>query len=702
MSEQALKLYALLIGIDGYKPNPIFKHLKGAVRDINLVADFLQKSLHLNPDHLYKLTSPNPALGVASNDPLPTYENIVNTFEKLTAIAQPNDQVYIHYSGHGAQIATIYPELKGQGQYDEGIAPTDLGMEGRYLRDVELATLLKRMTDKGLVVTVVFDCCNSGGATRGDCEIRGAESPDTTPRSQDSLVASREDLMQTWRSLTDGTQTNTLLPQSRDYVFLAACRPSEFAYEYAVNRQERHGALTYWMVDTLSNTPTGMTYRSLYNRINAKIQSQFLQRQLPMLMGDSNRQVFGLDQLPGRYAVTVLDADAAKNQVRLSAGLAQGLSRGTQFAVYGLGTTEFSNQNQIALVEVSLVRSSDAFAQLVMSEDGGTGQPISSIEPGAPAIMVSAPVELVRKVRLFEKTVGDGEAELPAELAGQQRSHLDAIRQAMQKNGWVNELAPEETEEAHYQVAIAAQASEGIAPGGTYEICAVGRPIENLRPPLNVNDAASAEGVVKRLVHLAKYEAVKALDNPRSNLANYLEVELLRQNGWQPGMQIEAIPFDDPSNITVQEGEYVFLRIKNIYQKPLNVAILDLEPTWEISQIPVIGLESSMYSFQRNEEQILPLGLQLPQMAGYEQATEIVKVFATLGSADFDWLTLPSLDEVIAPRGATRGIKSALGNLLEAIGGDADSKPAMTRAAVRVSDPNQEWVTKQVVVTVTR
>lgn len=692
MSEQVL--YALLIGIDGYNPNPIFKHLKGAVRDINLVADFLQKSLHLNPDHLYKLTSPNPDLGVASSDPLPTYENIVNTFEKLTAIAQPNDQIYIHYSGHGAQIATIYPELKGQGQYDEGIAPMDLGKEGRYLRDVELATLLKRMTDKGLVVTVVFDCCNSGGATRGDCEIRGAESPDTTVRSQDSLVSSRDDLMQTWRSLTNGTPTDSLLPQSRDYVFLAACRPSEFAYEYAVNRQDRHGALTYWMIDTLNNTPTGLTYRSLYNRINAKIQSKFLQRQLPMLMGDSNRQVFGLDQLPGRYAVTVLDVDAPKNQVRLSAGLAQGLSRGTQFAVYSLGTTDFSNQNQIALVEVSIVRSSDAFAQLVMSEDGGTGQPISQIEPGAAAILVSAPVELVRKVRLFEKTVGAGEAELSAELASQQRSHLDTIRQAMQKNGWVKELTPEETEEAHYQVAVTRD--------GTYEICAMGRPIENLRPLLSIDDIQSAEAVVKRLVHLAKYEAVKALDNPRSNLASYLEVELLKQDGWQPGMQIEAVPFDDSSNITVHEGEYVFLRIKNTYQKPLNVAILDLEPTWEISQIPVMGLESSMYSFQRNEEQILPLGLQLPQTAGYEQATEIVKVFAALGSADFEWLTLPSLDEVIAPRAATRGIKSALGNLLEAIGGDAESKPAMTRAAVRVSDPNQEWVTKQVTVTITR
>jgi hypothetical protein len=685
-----MTFYALLIGIDGYKPNPLYKNLKGAVRDINLVAGYLQKSLQLNPDNLFKLTSLNPEFGMASTDPLPTYENIVKSFEQITAIAQSNDQVYIHYSGHGGQVATLYPELKGQGQYDEGIVPMDVGVEGRYLRDVELATLLKRMTDKGLAVTVVFDSCNSGGATRGDCEIRGSEVPDQTVRSQDSLVASRENLLQTWRSLTEGTSVNSLLPDSRDYVFLAACRPSEFAYEYAVNGQERHGALTYWMIDTLMNQSSGLTYRSLYNRINAKIQSKFLQRQLPMLIGDSNRQVFGLEQLPGRYAVTVLDVDNANNQVRLSAGLAQGLSRGTRFAIYPIGATEFSDRNLIAIVEIAIVRSSDALAQLVTLEEGGTGQAISQIEQGAPAVMLSAPVDLVRKVRLFDqKMVGTGEAELPTELAERQQSSLDLVRQAMQKNGWVNEL---ESGEAHYQVAIGRD--------GTYEICGTGRPIENLRPSLSIDDPASAQSVVKRLVHLAKFEAIRALENPRSNLANYLEVELLRQPGWQPGMKIEAAPFDDPSNIVVQEGEYVFLRIKNTYQNPLNVAILDLEPTWEISMIPITGLQASMYSFQRNEEQMIPLSLQLPQVTGYEEAIETIKVVATIGAADFEWLTLPALDQAIAPRAAKRGLGSPLGTLLEAIGGDAEAKPQVTRAAVRVTDPNQEWVTKQIHVAV--
>lgn len=693
-------LHALLIGIDYYQPNRLFRNLKGAVRDILFVETFLQENLKLSPESIRKLLATNPEdstlaeVRAAAQVQEPTYANIVKAFEEITAIAQPHDQVYIHYSGHGAQVGTIYPELKGEGQYDEGIVPMDLGTEERYLRDVELATLLKRMTDKGLVVTVVFDCCNSGGATRGDCEIRGAEMPDRTLGPQDSLVADRASLMQTWQSLTTNTPVHGVLPDSREYVFLAACRPSEFAYEYDVTGGgERHGALTYWMVDTLRNQSMGLTYRSLYNRINAKIQSRFLQRQLPMLLGDSQRQVFGLDQLSGQSAVTVLEVNPRTNQVTLSAGLAQGLSRGARFAVYPRDPTDFSDRNQVAVVELAIVRASDSLAQLVTPEAGGIGKPLTEIESGAPAVMLSAPIDLVRRVRLFDqKVVGTGEADLPEKFVASQATALDRIRQATQRNGWVHELAPDDSREAHYQVAVGRD--------GTYEICAMGRPIENLRPPLGIDEPEAAQGVVQRLVHLAKYEAIRALENPQSHLANFLDVELLTQPGWQPGMAIAGVPFADPSNIVVQAGDYVFLRIKNRYQNPLNIVILDLEPTWEISQIPLMGFAAMYYSFQAQEEKMIELRLQLPAIAGYESAIETIKVFGTLGSADFEWLTLPALDQVILPRSATRSLGSPLSNLLEAIGGDIANQPTLTRAAVRVPDPNQEWVTKQIQITV--
>ncbi|MCG8363793.1 MAG: hypothetical protein MJA27_10745 [Pseudanabaenales cyanobacterium] len=47
----------------------------------------------------------------------------------------------------------------------------------------------------------------------------------------------------------------------------------EYAFEYAVNGGvERHGVLTYWMIDTLTSMATRdqpLTYKMLHDRINS-------------------------------------------------------------------------------------------------------------------------------------------------------------------------------------------------------------------------------------------------------------------------------------------------------------------------------------------------------------------------------------------------------------------------------------------------
>lgn len=707
MTQSASMLHVLLIGIDYYKPNRFFKSLRGAVRDINLVDTFLQETLKVPVDRIRKLISPNPEdstlADVRSTGIDPTYENIVNAFTEITESAQPGEQVYIHYSGHGGRIKTIYPNLKqgDRDQSDEGLVPMDLGdtPEGRYLRDVEITTLLKRMTDKGLIVTVVLDCCNSGGATRGDAEIRSSLEPDTLPRSTESLVADREELERNWLAVNRDRTINSGL-SSRDYVLLAACRPNEFAYEYAVNGgTERHGALTYWMIDTLTSMATRgqpLTYKLLHDRINAQIQSKFPQ-QLPMILGESDRRVFESDRWSTPYTVSVIKVGVA--ELTLNAGQAQGLSKGTRFSIYPLNTTDFSDSSQqIAIVELTRIDASQSTATILKPEAGGIALN-GKIESGAPAIMVSAPVDLIRRVRFFEKTEGDREDQLPAEFMPQQSQALEAVRQALTGNGWVVEV--KEGESAHYQVAIGRE--------GEYEIN-IGSPIQNLRPLLMINDATAPKRVIDRLVHLAKYQAVQSLDNSSSKLAQAIDLELLKE---------DRTSFDDPQLPVIQNEDIVTLSISNKGSQALKVAILDLEPTWAISQIPLGGLESPFFQLEAGAKEEIQLRLSLPDDEAYQQSKETLKVFAVQrGLADFRWLTLPSLDEPSEPRGIEldRALKDAeqevtrgepegvnpLNQLLAAIGADLDRAPNVTRAANVVVDPRQEWVTKQLQIIVQR
>ena len=695
--ESQPNLYALLIGIDYYLPNRLYKSTKGCVRDITLVENLLKKQMGVSEEFIWKLTSSNPNNDqpLELTEHLPTYENIVAAFQQLTEIAVSGDQVYIHYSGQGGRTKTIFPELKGESGLDEALVPMDIGdFEERYLRDVELETILRRMVGKGLIVTVVLDSCHSGGMVRGDADVRGVDAIDTAARSTESLVASREELVANWLTTANEGKGSDWLPVTRDYVLLAACLPNEYAYEYAFNREtkERNGALTYWLVDSLIMMPSATTYKQLYERILAKVHSQFPQ-QTPQLYGEGERTVFGRDRIStqdfGRDrisiqdTVTVMQVDEKQKQVTLNAGRAQGLSSGTQFAIYPLITTNFSNkQLRLAIIEVTYVEASSAVARVLEKADGGIGVK-GQIEQGAPAVILSAPVDLVRRVRLFDrKKLGDAENELPTqELVNQQKDALDKVRQALAENGWVIEVQGEE--ESHYQVAIGRQ--------GEYEIC-IGMPIKNLNPPLLIGDPEAPKEVVKRLVHLAKYQAVQELDNPASELNDYLEFVLLDQNKQ---------PLPDQSNITLKQGTPVFLRVKNNFSQALNVAVLDLEPTWAISQIPLRGIDAPFYQLAPQETVNLKLRFQVPESKGYERAKEALKLFATRGPADFRWLRLPSLDRKIeAHHTATRDFQSAFGKLQEAVGEDPNVSPSLHRGVVYEPDPNAEWATKQIQITI--
>jgi hypothetical protein len=710
--KSTLSIYALLIGINYYKPNRLYKSLKGAVRDINLVETFLKQTLKIPPERIRTLTSSNEedtALlnATSAQEQKPTYENIVNAFNEITAIAQPGEQVYIHYSGHGGRATTVYPFK--QEQNDEAIVPMDIGdtEEGRYLRDVEMTTLLKRMTDKGLVVTMVLDSCNSGGATRGDAEIRSAGETDAAQRSPKSLVAEPEELEQNWLTLTSNKAVSVDgLPQAREYVLLAACRPNEYAYEYAVNGgTERNGALTYWMIDTLTSVATSgqpLTYKLLHDRVNAQIQSKFSQ-QVPMILGESSRLVFGSDTWSTPFTVSVIKV-VSKTQVTLNAGQAQGLSKGTRFSIYPFKTTDFTDQErQVAIVEITKVNASESTTRVLQPEEGGI-EVKNKLDPGAPAIMVSAPVELIQRIRFTDdKAEGEQEHELPPNWVGRQKEALDRVRQAMVDNGWVVE--EKEGESALFQVAIDRE--------GNYEICK-NIPIANLRPLLAIDDPKAPKRVVDRLVHLARYQAVESLDNSSSKLAQALEVEILTE---------DKQPFPDPQNLIVQSEEIICLRLSNKGTQPLKVAVLDIEPTWEVSQISIGGMEEPFFPLERGAVKDVLLQLRVPDDNAYEKTKEMIKVFAVQrGLADFRWLTLPPLDEPLKTRGAelegeldktfynpevTRGMKKTeeinpLNNLLKMIGADLDKVPEATRSASVVVDPRQEWVTKQVQITVER
>lgn len=696
-TNQTSKLYALLIGIDCYLPNRLsdgssYKNLGGCVRDIRHVEDFLKLKLKMPPEQIFKLTASNIGKLEPAEPPvqLPTYENMVKMFNHLTEIALAGDQVYIHYSGHGGRTKTNYPQLKGENGIDEALVPTDIGnFTARYLRDIELAKLLERMVNKKLVVTVVLDSCHSGGMPKGDdAEVRGLNTVDETPRLTESLVASNEELAKTWNVLTKSATRDFQcgsgwLPQSEGYVLLAACRSNEFAFEYAFNGKERNGALTYWLLDSLDPLTPGLTYKVLHDRLLAKINSQF-QRQTPQLQGEGNRLVFGSDRVSLQYAVNVNQIDPTKGLL-LNGGQVQGLGKGAQFAIYPPGTTDFTEvNNRLALAEITELGATESWAEI---KEIFCSEPL---EQAAQALLINPKsIKLVRKVRLVEKSEGTQEDELSSEIYQKQSIALQAVADAMPLgNGWVELVFGNEI--ADYQVTINRN--------GEYEICdPTTTPIANLRPAFKIGEVDVAASIIKRLVHLTKYRATQQLNNyyhrsnlPGTKLAFTLEV-IGKQSNYDPVEPPEPKPFDDPGNTpTLKVNEWAFIRIRNDSSQPLNVTIMNLQADWGIAQVYPSG-SGNFLTFDPGQEEILPLHASLPN--GYEEAQDILKIFATVGATDFHWLELPPLDRpIIYPTG--KNPDNPLEELLAAV---AASHPPMKKLEP-ARYPASEWIAEQVVV----
>ncbi|MCB0083234.1 MAG: caspase family protein, partial [Caldilineaceae bacterium] len=455
----------------------------------------------------------------------PTYNNMVAAFAELTAKVAAGDQVYIQYSGHGGRTTTLFPAIKGAAAFDEALVPLDIGKPGddnaRYLRDVEIRELLQRLVEKAVRVTVVFDCCHSGGATRdaGGAVKRGIGQADTTPAPTDSKVAPLDELIAHWQGTAAATSRNAQAQsewrfETKGYTLFAACRANESAFEYPFNGRESNGALTYWLLDTLSNAGPDFTWKMVADRVTAKVHGQFA-AQMPMLQGEIDYKVFGNDRLKNYFAVAVLEVHQNRQRVRLAAGAAHGLSVGTQFVIYPVGTTDFSGSiASLATVELSDVQDFEAWAQVVKGE-------ASAIEVGAQAVMLNTTdVKLQRDVQV---DIADATLKAQVESAIQTQS-----------KGFLA-LASGQVDEYIVQVQ-----------NGNFIIAdTTGTPLPNLRPPLAVDRAGAIEQVVKRLVHLVQYQNVLMLDMPDPAARERLSVEL------------------NPTDVVLKPDEQVQLKITN-------------------------------------------------------------------------------------------------------------------------------------------
>jgi caspase domain-containing protein len=707
-------IHALLIGIDYYLPNtipgaPIYKSLNGCVKDIDNVETFLKSKIGVSDKNIIKLISSfrnktdkeKNVLGngtIDKSENLPTYDNIVAKFNEIVESSKKGDYVYFHYSGHGGRVPTLIPKLKGANGLDETIVPMDIGdQNARYVRDIEMATIINRMVSKELLVTLVLDSCHSGGITRGNggATVRGTDLVDTSPRPNTSFVATVEELSANWKNMTGRDETsnplqtrnvvsfaNGWLPQPKGYVLLAACRPSELAYEFAFEGDEKNGALTFFLLKSLSNIDKKMTFKVLHDQIVAKIHSKFPQ-QTPMLEGEGDRIIFGSLTVDKPYAVNVMDTDETKG-VLLNTGQAQGVRKGALFAIYPSGFSDYNQKDErLAIAEVVERGATNSWARIKENYNKGV------ISQGSQAVLIDpVSIELIKKVYLVDLFDDNGNNNNSNNLDMNKRKlKLEELKNVIEQEGkgFIELSTIGSINKSDFQI--------NVDEKGYYEIWdPAGNEIPNLNPKLNAFENNSSSLLVKRLVHLVKYYNIQQLDNydKHSDIKGKLLVDLFAvRSDFESGDKPDLQNLETEGNVKkTKVGQKLLLRLSNTFSRDsgrvLNVTVLDLQPDWGITQVyPNNGYYIPL---DPEQEELLPLSVDLP--SSYKQGKDIIKVFAVLDQTNFHWLELPPLDQPIS-KSITRGEgpKDSLEQLMSTMNGDT----AKTRNIMISPNASKEW-----------
>jgi hypothetical protein len=328
--------HILLIGIDAYDGGGM---LTGCVNDIDAMQRFLVDHVGVPRDHIRRLAAPRTGAAHETDvaEELPLLDTMRGALERLgTDEVGPEDRVFIYYSGHGTQC--IVSDGGGQRFAREALLPKDKkrGPEYRLLFDWELNTMIARIAARTSAVTVVLDCCNSGGATR---DFNAAET-----KGEDRFWRTPEIALAAGVGLSAGSVRGvaSAVGSLQRCQVIAACRDDERARESAGVGGLSNGELTRALIARLSAVPAAelqdLRWGHLWRGVEAAVR-EANPRQSPWLSGRFGRRVFGFgpddDTDPGYTVVQV------PTGYRVDAGTLAGVTVDAEIGVYGADPPAF-------------------------------------------------------------------------------------------------------------------------------------------------------------------------------------------------------------------------------------------------------------------------------------------------------------------------------------------------------------------------
>ena len=269
---------AVVVGIDKYY-NPAW-NLQGCTMDAAVMSGMLQDHFDFPGDNIRMLL-----------DERATKANIEKRLNWLVRDAKAGDVLAFFYAGHGSQVRDRDGD-ELEDQMDEILCPHDLDWDDPLTDDI-LASYFNRVP-QGVNLTVIFDCCHSGTATRSLYVPVSPEGEYGEPEYKkiryinppiDIEYRSRGKVLDTKRIGETIIKENHLL--------LSACTSYQEAQEKRFQGQAR-GAFSFYLGKVLKRADWKVTYREAHESAMTRLRDDgFIQ--IPQLEGPAeylDKQLF--------------------------------------------------------------------------------------------------------------------------------------------------------------------------------------------------------------------------------------------------------------------------------------------------------------------------------------------------------------------------------------------------------------------------
>ena len=514
--------------------------------------------------------------------------------------------MYIHFSGHGT---TETPSSVALVLFDESKGSC-------CLRGKDLANFLKNMVEAGLVVTLVLDCCFSGGVLRNDDRIRTIDYRQTMDQS--CAPEPTADIQTLSEPIRDANLLPDWIVNPRGYSILSACGEQEIAKELTVNGKKR-GALSYFLIRALSSLRrkrVAITRQSLYEHLCVMFHA-YWPSQTPMLFGNA-KMVFLRFTTSKKYGTfTPVYREKVHNGLRLEAGSAHGVNNGDEYALYPFATAE-DGLNDVKRAPVRFkVGEVGGFTSELICCDSSTSMAMDKVETGWKAKRLTQVSPRKIPVRLPCRDFDNISEGPPLRLWAKHQ-----VGESYVFNATVND------EEETYEILDASDQN-----------------IPHL-PKISRHRKTATTEVRHILDHLTTFKYFEGIQNriPQPEFENSFKIDVKMELKDKTHLTIEKGGF-----IHVDDGDKLVLSLQNLGSQSLYLALFDLGPSWEIcSLLQKEGKGDfkviSPKGLERKGEAVIKWNMSVPkshQPDGF--CEDVMKIFVTNRSTSFTHFKLPKL-----------------------------------------------------------